>query len=799
MALIDDVATVLARLAPHWKGVFAAHGLDITIPASALAAELNRPLLVDHEQPGFEEFAYDGRRAIEPGIPGQSLLYHALASADVRPSGAAPNNYPTPDEIDVVENYVYAAAKRTLGAFTNPVVAVFAYQYREASQSPHRRHADLCFSRCGVARIGSEAARYDPVARSFDPRPAGGDRGFAALPARYAAFIAEYRAPTSSDQVLRPVPSDPGQTFLFPVHKLFAGDECLLRADGSAITIDPLKFEQYHSNDKLRRMHTNTGDNPGAVPPLAIFDLDRPPFFRDSTTTTFIDLAPCGASVLATPPPGPIVATAMQNVDGRTELARFMVPRETENNRFWTSLQIQKAENGRAAPEYANIRQHVLDGTLVDLNRVPDAGTPEPKRLKQMLKDGEYEAAHFIDGTADGFIRVVQPAALPTLPTFPAFSLLSAIDYFPQVEQVEVMEWIEKLSRAPIGLGDSSAQFTYGAPNPLSDGRFTLARTGHIVASARVPNQALKTTGGTSAFPVEEAASRTVTAIVGRRASAGCGLRKTPSPFTTTWLPDAASDIFAPGWEVSSHRVADPASGDFNETYASYGLGSPFPEDAKLCAALNSFWPAVAPDSSRTFGFWPDTANLLRTSIPLTDGELGYDAAHPRVKAGEVQATLGWDGETGPLYHSVDGKVRVSAINIDRSDQTRQAFDGRIGFSGLDRIDTTGFLLRLEALRFARRQLRRSRPGETGPWLVTFEVVEDWSTWNSDVVSKLDPLLTGAGYAFDFAYVDAHPQPAGDPPLRLDYQVLARVALQVDATQGVMLENGEALARSVRL
>jgi hypothetical protein len=31
---------------------------------------------------------------------------------------------------------------------------------------------------------------------------------------------------------------------------------------------------------------------------------------------------------------------------------------------------------------------------------------------------------------------------------------------------------------------------------------------------------------------------------------------------------------------------------------AAYGLGSPFPEDAKLCAALNSFWPAVAPDAS---------------------------------------------------------------------------------------------------------------------------------------------------------------------------------------------------------
>jgi len=124
MALIDDVAKVLARLAPKWEGVFTAHGLDITKPASALVAELGRPLLVDHEQPGFEEFAFDGRRGIEPGVPGMSLLYHAFASADVRPAGAAPSDYPTLDEIDVVENYVYASAKRTLGAFANPVVAV---------------------------------------------------------------------------------------------------------------------------------------------------------------------------------------------------------------------------------------------------------------------------------------------------------------------------------------------------------------------------------------------------------------------------------------------------------------------------------------------------------------------------------------------------------------------------------------------------------------------------------------------------------------------------------------------------
>ena len=56
-------------------------------------------------------------------------------------------------------------------------------------------------------------------------------------------------------------------------------------------------------------------------------------------------------------------------------------------------------------------------------------------------------------------------------------------------------------------------------------------------------------------------------------------------------LPDAAAGIFAPGWDTSGDRVP----GAEGQTHlSSYGLGSPFPEDAKLCAALSTFWPAVA-------------------------------------------------------------------------------------------------------------------------------------------------------------------------------------------------------------
>lgn len=82
-------------------------------------------------------------------------------------------------------------------------------------------------------------------------------------------------------------------------------------------------------------------------------------------------------------------------------------------------------------------------------------------------------------------------------------------------------------------------------------------------------------------------------------------------------LPDAAAGIFAPGWDTSAARIPESAT---KPHLSAYGLGSPFPEDAKLCAALSTFWPAVAPDTARTFYQVPFAA---RTVCPLTDEENG--------------------------------------------------------------------------------------------------------------------------------------------------------------------------------
>jgi hypothetical protein len=61
------------------------------------------------------------------------------------------------DELDAVENFIYGLAPFDLTAFLqqNPeaMIAVFAYQYRAGARAPHRRYADMAYSRTGVPRV----------------------------------------------------------------------------------------------------------------------------------------------------------------------------------------------------------------------------------------------------------------------------------------------------------------------------------------------------------------------------------------------------------------------------------------------------------------------------------------------------------------------------------------------------------------------------------------------------------------------------------------------------------------------
>jgi hypothetical protein len=197
MALIDDVQTVCHRLAPHgWADLLGEHGLDIIAPN--LAEELTRELpTIRRDFPGFEDFALEGKRGIEPGRPARSLLFHALASpnvitgAEAEPLGA----FPTLAEIETVENYVFGieppSVEDLVTRFPHAAmaVAVFATEYRPGAETVHHRHADLYFSRTGVARVGTAEPLYDPKARGFVPFD-DDQHAFRVLPARYAAYVA---------------------------------------------------------------------------------------------------------------------------------------------------------------------------------------------------------------------------------------------------------------------------------------------------------------------------------------------------------------------------------------------------------------------------------------------------------------------------------------------------------------------------------------------------------------------------------------------------------------------------------
>ena len=202
--LFDRVAGTLDRLAPHgWADLMAAHGLNIR--AGNLADELARSLgTIDRTIPGFEDLSPECMRAIEPSSPARSLIFHALASPEVRTSpGGALTAYPTLAELDDLENYIYASAaldfasvearaRETQSQFSGTVdgavaVVVLSSEYRPASNSVHGGQADFVYSRTAVARAGTLEPNYNAQARGY--WPASNAPGIHVVPSTWSALF----------------------------------------------------------------------------------------------------------------------------------------------------------------------------------------------------------------------------------------------------------------------------------------------------------------------------------------------------------------------------------------------------------------------------------------------------------------------------------------------------------------------------------------------------------------------------------------------------------------------------------
>ncbi len=198
---MDQFRTLLQRLAAGgWAPLLDLLAIDPESPS--LREDLLRPVPPAPDElalvPGFGDLAPSARRAIEPGSPARSVLFHALASPGVvtNPDGTDLAAFPTPAELDLAENTVFGIVSPSLAALAarsggaNLAVTVFAREYRQAAKTVHGMHADMIFSRTGVARVGTKEALWNGRRRAYVPRDDADDPfAFRALPCRYGVYL----------------------------------------------------------------------------------------------------------------------------------------------------------------------------------------------------------------------------------------------------------------------------------------------------------------------------------------------------------------------------------------------------------------------------------------------------------------------------------------------------------------------------------------------------------------------------------------------------------------------------------
>lgn len=687
MALIDEVKAICGRLAgKEWGDVFARHGLNLA--AGDLEKELERKLpRIDRTVPGFEDFTLEGIRAIEPGSPARSLLYHALASPEVTRDacGQELTFFPTLAELDTIENYLWARRfisltrliKETAGA---PVaVVVFASEYRPAPATVHRKHADKCFSRTGVARVGNAGHYYQPSTRGFLPfRLDDPNDTIRVLPARYAAYLAmRSKGRKSRFGPMRGRPRDEELQFWVPIHKLFDGPECL-----SGLR-EPLRvlLRAHHVNEKIRRIHLFLRKR-GYETEWTDEDLEQPPFFCTDDIAHWSAAGDLG--------PGVLMPVAHQALVGRARYKNawltFQVPKALQAGAmqpsrrgspgdlqtYSSSLQFRASDYGpRHAPEFVHARQRVVEGHLQNLNDENDVAA--------VVEAGGYKALHHQDFTGDGWVDCVCPTLDEAVERpVPAYSLVAAPSFFPYWGPRDLLEWT---AQAPEVQGK---KIWPTRPSPLSD----LRKPANLELAPGRPSAGNP--------PVFEADDRTVTAIVslplGNRADtaapSGEPVRR------ASFLPDHASAEFSPGWEVSFDHTHG------TDHLVNYGLGSPFPEDVKLCAALSAFWPPTCPDTTRVFQpLAIPEEDKWHTVVPFTDDEI-------------ANRRKSWDGVAGPCFDP--GKGIIEFASFAHVDYVERALKNHLSLGVTARLDFAEYRARVELMERAYvavyRALKKKQP-----------------------------------------------------------------------------------------
>ena len=148
----------------------------------------------------------------------------------------------------------------------------------------------------------------------------------------------------------------------------------------------------------------------------------------------------------------------------------------------------------------------------------------------------------------------------------PAYSIVAPPSFDPYTSQRALIEWAER-----------------GAPKELRHGIFVIPP--RPLSDRRLAANITLAAG----FSIDD---DTMTALVSLPLDAGTTQSGAPEMIVRRplHLPDGMAGLFDPGWDVSQDRTAD------NRFFlANHGLGTPFIEDAKLCAAPSTYWPGVSP------------------------------------------------------------------------------------------------------------------------------------------------------------------------------------------------------------
>ncbi|MFM0247257.1 hypothetical protein [Paraburkholderia sediminicola] len=733
--LIDSVRSMCRRLgAAGWREML----LDVTggafdILASDLEAELVKPLpWIDRRFAGFGDFAVAGRAAIQPGQPDFSLLYHALAAPSVVTGrgGESLGAYPTLAEIDTLENYIFAVRRVSLNALRAecgawPIaVSTFATHYRNAPMGVGGRRAQLCFSRAGIARIGNFEPRYEPKLRGFVGFDESRPFGFHVVPRRFSTYLA-IRRPADLNGAAQFGPQDrldddDRRHFWVPVHKLFSGPECIVGMD---LQITPMCRLQ---NETLAAFHRFL-DAQGLENNWSGDCLEEFPFtIRNEMIGSLTMDAQYGRGVLV-PRPNAMVEEARYRgarltfpVDprysgdpGSFQISSLLVLPGAQPLRSPQYLDDAEQMTARPAPQFINVRHRVRDDGIDNLNDEPE--------LMEIVARGNYEAQHYVDFSGDGWVASACPelAYHGIVTSTPAFAMIGLPDFLPKLSQRDLMVWWRNDVPAPL-------RDALWAVPPLA-----LSQT-RIAGNIELEGGLFKIDDDTVSAIVSMPQSMDNAPESATRQRANGTIR-----FDKVGLPDGSPGVFDPGWD-SSMGVRPGADGTLKRFLVGHGLGSPFIEDVKLCAALGAYWPGVAPDATRQYQPAKELGGISYpwpSAVPLTDEELGMV---PVAEGPMKNRFLPWDGVPGPRRSTFRGRPVVVYADERRVDHID--LQDRMTALLTSRIDLADFQARVLAMAAVYWGLGvRPQPGVAGDVNRILREKAQWAVYSFIAAPPGDP------------------------------------------------------------